>query len=82
MKNRVNNWAFTFSKIVVTIIIAMFIGHIIYADIIVYVAGDLTALGQITDNITHVTEICLAGYVFKAALENVFKIRGGNSDDY
>lgn len=81
MKKR-EEWVYTFSKRVVCIIVSLFVVHIVYADIVVFVAGDLSALGQITDNITHVTEICLAGYVFKAALENVFKIRGGDSERY
>lgn len=80
MKER-NTWAYEFSKRVVCIIVSLFVSHIVYADIVVFAAGDLSALGQITDNITHVTEICLAGYVFKAALENVFKIKGSNNDE-
>lgn len=77
-----SRWAYTFSKRVVSVIVGLFFVHIVFADIMVYIAGDLSALGQTTDNITNVTVICLGGYVFKAALENVFKIRGGDSERY
>lgn len=77
-----NYWAYSFSKRVVVLIVALFFCHMFFADLVMLILGDLSALGQISDDITHVTEACLVGYVFKAALENVYKIKGGDPDNY
>ena len=53
----------------------LFIAHIIFCDILMLVTHDTSSMGQVTDSVTLVENVCLGGYLFKAALENVFKIK-------
>lgn len=80
--NNKTKWLFEFSKRVVQIIISLYVVHIIYVDALAYFTGDITQIGQITDDLTQVVCICLGGYLFKAALENVFKIKGNSDNEY
>lgn len=68
-------WLFEFSKKVVQIIVSLYVIHIVYSDLILFIEDDLSPLGEITHDFTQVVIVCLAGYLFKATLENVFKIK-------
>lgn len=70
-----SKWLFEFSKRVVQIIVSLYVIHIVYSDLTMFIKEDLSAIGQITDDLTKVIIVCLSGYLFKATLENVFKIK-------
>lgn len=82
-------WLFEFSKKVVQIIVSLYVIHIVYSDLTMLLENDLSPLGEITHDFTQVVIVCLGGYLFKATLENVFKIkdhydpgRAGSYEDY
>lgn len=62
--------------------ISAFIAQIAFTDAMILLTGDLSILGQVSDDLTEVVKICLGGYLFKAALENVFKIRSRYDEEY
>ena len=74
MRDR-NRWLFEFSKKVVKVIVSLYVAHIAYCDIAMIYLADLSQLGEVTHDLTQVMKVCLGGYLFKATLENVFKIK-------
>ena len=70
-----SNWLFEFSKKVVKIIVSLYVAHIAYSDLAMLFLEDLSQLGETTHELTQVVIVCLGGYLFKATLENVFKIK-------
>lgn len=70
-----SKWLFEYSKKVVRCMVILYIAHIVFSDITMIALGDLSNLGQVTDDVTKVEIVCLGGYLFKATFENVFKIK-------
>ena len=70
-----SKWLFEFSKKVVQIIVGLYVIHIAYSDLIILIENDLSPIAEITHDLTQVVIVCLAGYLFKATLENVFRIK-------
>lgn len=68
-----NKWLWEYSKKLGGILAALFVCFIVYACIIMYIEHDLSALGQVADDVADVTKAFCIGYLGKAGLENVFK---------
>lgn len=68
-------WLWEFSKKVVVWCTALyFIGNIV-AMVAMFAKNDLSALGNLLDNLTDVMKYCVFGYFVKAGVENVLKIK-------
>lgn len=80
MRDR-NRWLWEYSKKLGCIVAGLFVCFVVYACIIMYVEHDLSGLGQLSSDVAHVMEAFCIGYLGKAGLENVFKIKGNNNDE-
>lgn len=68
-------WLWEFSKkVVVWCTVLYFIGNIV-AIVAMFVKSDLSALGNLLDNLTSVMQTCVFGYFAKAGVENALKIK-------
>lgn len=68
-------WLWEFSKkVVVWCAVLYFIGNIV-AMVAMFLKSDLSALGNLLDNLTNVMQTCVFGYFVKAGVENVLKIK-------
>ena len=74
-KQSKKTWLWEFSKkVVVWCTVLYFIGNIV-AMVAMIVMNDLSALGNLLDNLTHVMTGCVFGYFVKAGVENALKIK-------
>ena len=79
-KKSKKTWLWEFSKkVVVWCTVLYFIGNIV-AMVAMLVMRDLSALGNLLDNLTLVMTSCVFGYFVKAGVENALKIKL-NSDE-
>ena len=77
MEKRENKkkWLWEFSKkVVFWCTILYFVGNIV-AMVAMFVKDDLSALGNLLDNLTTVMTTCVFGYMIKSGVENAFKIK-------
>lgn len=73
-------WLWEFSKkVVVWCTITYFLGNI-FAMVAMLIMNDLSALGNLLDNLTNVMVGCVFGYFCKSGVENALKIKL-NSDE-
>ena len=74
-------WLWEFSKkVVFWCAILYFVGNIV-AMVAMFVLHDLSALGNLLDNLTNVMITCVFGYFVKAGVENAFKIKLTNREE-
>jgi hypothetical protein len=74
-------WLWEFSKkVVVWCTVLYFIGNIV-AMVAMFVMSDLSALGNLLDNITNVMTGCVFGYFCKSGVENALKIKLNNKEE-
>lgn len=74
-KQSKNDWLWEFSKKVVRVGINLWIVWNFYIMVTMLVTWDFSNVAVIYPEVTNFTGNLLTGYLFKAALENVFKIR-------
>jgi len=79
MKKKTWLWEFS-KKVVVCCSVFYFIGNIV-AMIAMFVKSDLSALGNLLDNLTNVMQTCVFGYFVKAGVENAFKIKLNSGEE-
>jgi hypothetical protein len=76
-----NKWLWEFSKkVVVWCTVLYFIGNIV-AMVAMFVMSDLSALGNLLDNLTHVMTGCVFGYFCKSGVENALKIKSNSKEE-
>lgn len=74
-------WLWEFSKkVVVWCAVLYFIGNIV-AMVAMFVMSDLSALGNLLDNLTNVMTGCVFGYFCKSGVENALKIKLNNNEE-
>lgn len=74
-------WLWEFSKkVVVWCTVLYFIGNIV-AMVAMFVMSDLSALGNLLDNLTSVMVGCVFGYFCKSGVENALKIKSNNKEE-
>lgn len=74
-------WLWEFSKkVVVWCTVLYFIGNIV-AMVAMFVMSDLSALGNLLDNLTSVMVGCVFGYFCKSGVENALKIKLNNNEE-
>lgn len=74
-------WLWEFSKkVVVWCTLLYFIGNIV-AMVAMFVMSDLSALGNLLDNLTNVMTGCVFGYFCKSGVENALKIKSNNKEE-
>ena len=79
-KENKKTWLWEFSKkVVVWCAVLYFIGNVV-AMIAMFAMNDLSALGNLLDNLTNVMITCVFGYMIKSGIENVFKIKLNNEE--
>ena len=79
-KQSKKTWLWEFSKkVVVWCTVLYFIGNIV-AMVAMIVMNDLSALGNLLDNLTNVMISCVFGYFVKAGVENALKIKIHNEE--
>lgn len=79
-KQSKKTWLWEFSKkVVVWCTVLYFVGNI-FAMVAMFFKNDLSALGNLLDNLTHVMTGCIFGYFCKSGVENALKIKL-NSDE-
>lgn len=79
-KQSKKTWLWEFSKkIVVCCAVLYFIGNVT-AMVAMFVKSDLSALGNLLDNLTNVMISCVFGYFVKAGVENALKIKIHNEE--
>ena len=79
-KTNKKTWLWEFSKkIVVCCAVLYFIGNVV-AMVAMFTLQDLSALGNLLDNLTNVMISCVFGYFVKAGVENALKIKIHNEE--
>ena len=74
-------WLWEFSKkVVFACAVLYFVGNIV-AMFAMFVLNDLSALGNLLDNLTTVMTTCVFGYFVKAGVENAIKIKLTNMEE-
>jgi hypothetical protein len=74
-------WLWEFSKkVVVWCTITYFLGNI-FAMVAMLIMNDLSALGNLLDNLTSVMVGCVFGYFCKSGVENALKIKLNNEEE-
>ena len=74
-------WLWEFSKkVVVWCTITYFLGNI-FAMVAMLIMHDLSALGNLLDNLTSVMVGCVFGYFCKSGVENALKIKLNNEEE-
>lgn len=74
-KSQKRSWLWEFTKKIVWIVTMMFVLGYTISYILLFFYPDSTAIEFIIENISDVFKVTVVGYVVKAGVENVLKIR-------
>lgn len=77
-KQTKKEWLWEYSKKVVRVALNVWIVWNFYTMATMVITWDFTNVAVIYPEVTDFTKNVLIGYLFKAALENVFKIKNSN----
>lgn len=74
-------WLWEFSKKIVVTVTIIFVAVFIYVCVLMWRYPDSTAVNTVIENISHIFEVTIVGYVLKAGVENYTRIRHHYKDD-
>lgn len=74
MRHRLK-WLWEFSKRAVVLCTAFYAAGFAYAMLAMWLHGDFQWLGTFIEQTADVLKVCVFGYLVKAGVENIFKIR-------
>ena len=71
-------WIWEFSKKIVITCSVLYVFGFIFSCIAMWYFCDLSCLNTFIEQSSHILETCVFGYLVKAGVENVFKIKSNN----
>lgn len=80
MKNK-RSWLWEFSKKIVFTVTIIFVAVFIYVCVLMWRYPDSTAVNTVIENISHIFEVTVGGYLSKSLVENFVKLRYHYKDE-
>ena len=74
-------WLWEFSKKIVVTVTIIFVAVFIYSAVLLWKYPDSTSVISVIENISHIFEITVVGYVVKAGMENFLKLKHHYKED-
>lgn len=74
-------WLWEFSKKIVVTVTILFVAVFVYVSVLIWRYPDSTAVNTVIENISHIFEVTVGGYLSKSLVENVVKLRYHYKDE-
>lgn len=74
-------WLWEFSKKIVVTVTIIFVAVFIYVCVLMWRYPDSTAVNVVVENISHIFEVTVGGYLSKSLVENFVKLRYHYKDE-